>query len=65
MIPLSTLTGDYGMGQPQGLMMVSSRGAERTMLAFMKLWEEIVGEWKVPSLLQGTFPPSPPTHGGM
>lgn len=65
MIPLGTLTGNFGMGQPQGLMMVSTKGAEGTILAFMKLWEDLVGEWKVPSMLQGNLPQSPTTQGGM
>lgn len=52
MVPLGTLEGEQGMGQPQGLMMVSGAGGEGKMLAFMKLWEEVVGEWKIPPLLR-------------
>ena len=48
MVPLGTLEGQEGMGQPQGLMIISTAMAERKMLEFMRLWEEILGPSKVP-----------------
>ena len=51
-VPLGRLEGEGGMGQPQGLMMISGAGGESKMLDFMRLWEEVIGGWKVPPLLK-------------
>ena len=51
-VPLGILEGEGGMGQPQGLMMISGAGGEGRMLEFMRLWEDVVGGWKVPLLLR-------------
>ncbi|MCJ1435812.1 hypothetical protein MMC27_005187 [Xylographa pallens] len=53
-VPLGILEGEGGMGQPQGLMMISGAGGEGRMLEFMRLWEGVVGGWKVPLLLRAT-----------
>ncbi|PYH88604.1 hypothetical protein BO71DRAFT_435576 [Aspergillus ellipticus CBS 707.79] len=47
MVPMGRLDGPGGMGQPQGLMLVSRAGGEAKMLEFMQLWETVVGPWKV------------------
>jgi amidase len=51
------LKGEKGMGQPQGLMMISTgNSGESEMLRFMRVWErDVVGEeaWSVPGLLTG------------
>lgn len=49
--PLDRLEGPGGLGQPQGLMLITSAGGEAQILAFMQLWKQVVGDWKVPSLL--------------
>ncbi|MCJ1392514.1 hypothetical protein MMC18_005382 [Xylographa bjoerkii] len=51
-VPLGLLDGEGGMGQPQGLMMISGAGGEEKMLEFMRLWEDVIGGWKVPLLLR-------------
>lgn len=52
MVPLGRLEGSGGRGQPQGLMLVGSAGSEVMMLEFMKLWEQVIGTWKIPHLLR-------------
>lgn len=52
MVPLGRLEGPGGMGQPQGLMIVGGNRGEGKMLEFMKLWERVIGPWKIPPLLQ-------------
>lgn len=49
---MSTLEGPAGLGQPQGLMIIGTAGSERQILEFMKLWEQVIGIWKVPRLLR-------------
>ncbi|PWY84435.1 amidase [Aspergillus eucalypticola CBS 122712] len=51
MVPLDRLEGPGGLGQPQGLMLINSAGGEAQILAFMQLWKQVVGDWKVPPLL--------------
>ncbi|GKZ25179.1 hypothetical protein AbraCBS73388_000627 [Aspergillus brasiliensis] len=51
MVPLDRLEGPGGLGQPQGLMLVAGVGGESHILAFMQLWKQMVGDWKVPPLL--------------
>ncbi|PYI34980.1 amidase [Aspergillus indologenus CBS 114.80] len=51
MVPLGRLEGPGGLGQPQGLMLISRAGGEQKLLQFMHLWKEIVGDWEVPPLL--------------
>jgi amidase len=52
MVPMSTLEGPAGLGQPQGLMIIGTAGSETKILEFMKLWEQAIGTWKVPPLLR-------------
>ncbi|GLA27012.1 hypothetical protein AnigIFM63326_004199 [Aspergillus niger] len=51
MVPLDRLEGPGGLGQPQGLMLIASAGGEAQILAFIQLWKQIVGDWKIPPLL--------------
>ncbi|RAL08827.1 amidase [Aspergillus homomorphus CBS 101889] len=51
MVPLGRLGGPGGMGQPQGLMLISGNGGEAKLLQFMHLWKEVIGGWKIPPLL--------------
>ncbi|PWY83399.1 amidase [Aspergillus heteromorphus CBS 117.55] len=51
MVPLGRLEGPGGLGQPQGLMLVGPKGGEGKLLEFMRLWEDVVGDWRVPPLL--------------
>lgn len=51
MVPLDRLEGPGGLGQPQGLMLIASAGGEAQILAFMQLWKQVVGDWKIPPLL--------------
>ncbi|GAQ35529.1 amidase [Aspergillus tubingensis] len=51
MVPLDRLEGPGGLGQPQGLMLITSAGGEAKILAFMQLWKQVVGDWKIPPLL--------------
>lgn len=49
MVPMSFLKGETGMGQPQGLMILSHGEAEGKMHEFMNLWQDIAGPWQVPA----------------
>ncbi|RAH66303.1 amidase [Aspergillus aculeatinus CBS 121060] len=51
MVPLGRLEGPGGLGQPQGLMLISRAGGEQKLLQFMHQWKEIAGDWEVPPLL--------------
>lgn len=52
MVPYSILNGEKGMGQPQGLMIITKPHDEGKMLEFMKLWEKEIGPWKAPTRLK-------------
>lgn len=52
MVPYTLLTGEKGMGQPQGLMIITKAGDEGKMLEFMKLWEAQIGPWQTATRLK-------------
>ncbi|KAF2154254.1 amidase [Myriangium duriaei CBS 260.36] len=58
MVPMTILTGEKGMGQPQGLMIISKRHDEGKMLEFMKLWNKHIGPWQIPTRFRED-PPAP------
>lgn len=48
MVPMHTLQGPEGMGQPQGLMIIGTQGSEGKLLNFMRLWERENGGTEIP-----------------